>query len=69
MFYPKMVHFGLIHLDMIAYIFEILYQYVNKYGYYKYFPISRDFKHRNFTILPQNSKIWIYSAWHNSLYH
>ena len=22
---------------------KILYQYINKYGYYKYFPISRDF--------------------------
>ena len=22
---------------------KILYQYINKYGYYRYFPISRDF--------------------------
>ena len=32
---------------------KILYQYINKFGYYKYFPISRDFKHRIFTILPK----------------
>ena len=30
-----MANFGLIHLGMIAH--------VNKYGYYKYFPFSRDF--------------------------
>ena len=31
---------------------KILYQYINKYGYYKYFPISRDFFHRILTNLP-----------------
>ena len=45
---------------------KILYQYINKYGYYKYFQISRDFLHIIFTILPQNSKFFIYSAWHYS---
>ena len=24
-------------------LYKILYQYINKYGYYKYFPFSRDF--------------------------
>ena len=32
---------------------KILYSYCNKYGYYKYFPISRDFFHGILIILPQ----------------
>ena len=31
---------------------KILYQYIDKCGYYKYFPISRDFILRILTILP-----------------
>ena len=45
-----MANFGLIHFGMIAHVFmqDMNYQcakiqYINKYGYYKYFPISRDF--------------------------
>ena len=45
---------------------KILYIYINKSGYYKYVPISRDFYDIIFTILPQNSKFWIYSAAHYS---
>ena len=44
-FIPKWLIFGQIQLGIIAYIFiwlyelplcKILYQYINKYGYYKY---------------------------------
>ena len=49
-FTPKWLIFWLTQLRSIAYILiyeqplgKILYQYINKYGYYKYFPISRDF--------------------------
>ena len=50
-----MANFGLIHFDMIAHVFMqdmnyqcVKIQYINKYGYYKYFPISRDFLAYNF---------------------
>ena len=54
-FTPKRLIFGLIQLGIIQrcglYLYlwyelplcKILYQYVNKYWYFKYFPISRDF--------------------------
>ena len=51
-FYPKMTHFwthsASNHSLYLYLIYElplckILYQYINKYGYYKDFPISRDF--------------------------
>ena len=47
-----MANFGLMQLCLIAYTLikdmnyhcaKFLYQYVNKYGFNKYFPISRDF--------------------------
>ena len=56
-FTPKWQIFGFIQLRIIAYIFiliyelplcKILYQYINKYGYYKYIPIF----HKILTILP-----------------
>ena len=46
---------------------KILYQYINKYGYYKYFPISRDFFSQNFDYFtPKIAIVWTYSAWHHS---
>ena len=45
-----MANFGLIRYDTSCLYLryelpmcKMLYQYINKYGYYKYFPISRDF--------------------------
>ena len=34
---------------------KILYQYINKYGYYKYFPFSRDFCTRFYYFPPKKS--------------
>ena len=36
----------------------ILYQYINKYGYYEYFPISRDFHAEFWLFYPKNSHFW-----------
>ena len=41
---------------------KILYQYINKYGYYKYFPISIDFC-TEFLLSPPQIKFWTYSAY------
>ena len=41
---------------------KILCQYINKCGYYKYFPIYRDFSHIFYHFTPQNGKFWNYSA-------
>ena len=36
---------------------KILHKYINKYGYYKYFPISLDFLNSIFTIFPPKNQI------------
>ena len=36
-----------------------LYQYINKYGYYKYFPISRDFFHGIFRYFTTKKAIFL----------
>ena len=41
-----------LHLIYELPLCKILYQYLDKYGKYKYFPISCDFFHKILTILP-----------------
>ena len=41
---------------------KMLYQYINKYGYYKYFPISLDFCTEFLLFYPPKIKFWTYPA-------
>ena len=72
-FYPKMTNFWThiastyslyIYLIYEQPLCKILYQYINKYEYYKYFPISCDFFTEFWLFYPKNSEFWNYSVWH-----
>ena len=78
-FTPKWLIFLPIQLELESYLISLfniwtntvqnMYQYINKYGYYEYFLISRDFSHgilRIFTI--KIAIFFTYSALHHGSY-
>ena len=75
-FYPQIANLGIMKLDIIAYNFRKIMNshcaklYVKTTTYMDtttIFHFLTIFAH-NFTISPQNSKFWKWSAWHHSWY-